>query len=110
MSSPIALPAGPTRRALIRTSAPAPEPRSSTVSPSCRSATAVGTPHPSEAGTAASGTCSRLASSYRLAPNGPDSSGGLQLTAPEQQQPEPDPDAPAGPVVTTLAAAAYFSR
>ena len=38
----------PTRRALMRTSAPAPEPRSSTVSPSCRSATAVGTPQPSE--------------------------------------------------------------
>ena len=49
MSSPIALPVGPTRRAEIRTSAPAPEPRSSTVSPSWRSATAVGTPQPSEA-------------------------------------------------------------
>ncbi len=43
----------PTRRAEISTSAPAPEPRSSTVSPSCRSATAVGTPQPSEASTAA---------------------------------------------------------
>ena len=49
MSMPIALPVGPTRRALMRTSAPAPEPRSSTVSPSRRSATAVGTPQPSEA-------------------------------------------------------------
>ena len=49
MSRPIALPVGPTRRAEISTSAPAPEPRSSTVSPSCRSATAVGTPQPSEA-------------------------------------------------------------
>ena len=55
MSSPIALPVGPTRRALISTSAPAPEPRSSTVSPSCRSATAVGTPQPSDAATASRG-------------------------------------------------------
>src|SRR5215207_188982 len=54
MSSPYALPAGATRRALISTSAPAPDPRSSTTSPSCRSATAVGTPQPSDACTGAS--------------------------------------------------------
>ncbi len=58
MSSPIALPVAPTRRAEISTSAPAPEPRSSTVSPSCRSATAVGTPQPSDASTAALGAAS----------------------------------------------------
>jgi hypothetical protein len=61
MSSPPARPVGATRRAEISTSAP--EPRSSTISPSRRSATAVGMPHPSEALTAASGTASRLASS-----------------------------------------------
>ena len=48
-------PAGADARALMSTSAPAPEPRSSTVSPACRSATAVGTPQPSEAATAAGG-------------------------------------------------------
>ena len=36
------MPVGPTRRAESSTSMPPPEPRSSTVSPSCRSATAVG--------------------------------------------------------------------
>ena len=49
MSRPIARPVAPTRLALMSTSAPAPEPRSRTVSPSWRSATAVGTPQPSEA-------------------------------------------------------------
>ena len=53
----------------MSTSAPAPEPRSSTVSPSCRSATAVGTPQPSEALSAASGRLDRpSASSYRAEP------------------------------------------
>ena len=42
-------PVGPTRFAERITSMPPPEPRSSTVSPSCRSATAVGLPQPSEA-------------------------------------------------------------
>ena len=39
---------------------PPPEPRSSTVSPSCRSATAVGLPQPSEASAAASGELAAL--------------------------------------------------
>lgn len=55
MSIPIARPDGPTRRAEIRTSAPAPEPRSRTTSPSHRAATAVGTPQLSEALTATFG-------------------------------------------------------
>ena len=59
MSRPTTVPAGPTLRAEMRTSAPAPEPRSRTVSPSRSSATAVGTPHPIEAATAASGAPSR---------------------------------------------------
>jgi hypothetical protein len=49
ISTPMALPVGPTRRAEISTSAPAPQPRSSTVSPARNSATAVGTPHPRDA-------------------------------------------------------------
>ena len=59
MSSPNARPVGPTRFADSRTSMPPPEPRSRTRSPACRSATAVGLPHPSEARTAASGSSSR---------------------------------------------------
>src|SRR4051794_12184807 len=102
MSSPIARPAGPTRRALMSTSAPAPDPRSSTVSPSWRSATAVGTPQPNEASTAPSGTPSRPASSYRDAPNTPVSSAGPQPAAPPQQ-PSPAP-------ADAVAAAAYRSR
>ena len=55
MSSPYALPVGPTRRAESSTSMPPPEPRSSTTSPSCSSASAVGLPQPSEASTASAG-------------------------------------------------------
>src|ERR1700752_2308684 len=89
-------------------SAPAPEPRSSTVSPSWRAATAVGTPQPSEALTAASRTSTRAPSSYRGAPNTPVSSAGLQLVAPPQQ---PDSDSSArawsyDPVEAARAAAA----
>src|SRR3954465_9037543 len=68
MSSPIALPVGPTRRADRSTSAPPPDPRSSTVSPSWRSATAVGTPQPSEAATAVPGAPSVSAPSYSAPP------------------------------------------
>ena len=42
MSSPYALPSGPTRRAESKTSMPPPEPRSSTISPARNSASAVG--------------------------------------------------------------------
>ena len=52
MSRPYALPAGPTRRADSSTSMPPPEPRSSTVSPGWRSATAIGLPQPRLADTA----------------------------------------------------------
>ena len=51
------------RRIRQATSGPAPEPRSSTVSPGTRSATAVGTPQPSEAPRARSGTSAPVASS-----------------------------------------------
>src|SRR5215210_8838920 len=96
MSSPIARPAGPTRRALMSTSAPAPEPRSSTVSPSWRSATAVGTPHPSDAPIAPAVAPSDSPSAYRPEPNTPASSAAV----PQHDEPE---DA-------ATAAAAYFSR
>src|SRR5450755_4749608 len=95
MSIPIARPAGPTRRAAISTSAPAPDPRSSTTSPGCRSATAVGTPQPNDALTALSGAPLSPVSAYSEDPNTPVSSAGLQ---------QPVPDAAA------TAAAAYFSR
>jgi hypothetical protein len=51
----------------VTPSAPAPEPRSRTTSPGCRSATAVGTPQPSEAETASGRRASSL-SSYKPAP------------------------------------------
>ena len=103
MSRPIALPVGPTRRALIRTSAPAPDPRSSTVSPSCRSATAVGTPQPSDAATAVAVAPSASASSYSAAPNTCALSASVSAIGP-QHDAEPCCSA------TALAAAAYFSR
>ena len=55
ISNPYALPVGPTRFADSSTSIPPPEPRSSTVSPACSSASAVGFPQPSDAATAFSG-------------------------------------------------------
>ena len=55
MSTPMARPASPTRRAERSTSMPPPDPRSRTVSPGRSSATAVGTPQPRDASTAASG-------------------------------------------------------
>ena len=61
MSSPYALPVGPTRLAESSTSIPPPEPRSSTVSPALSSATAVGLPQPSEAIVAVSGSSLALA-------------------------------------------------
>src|SRR3954468_14158448 len=97
MSSPIALPVAPTRRALIRTSVPAPEPRSRTDSPGCRSATAVGTPQPSDAPTAAPVAPSVSAPSYKAEPNTASLSG-----------PQPHEDGPCA--ATWRAAAAYFSR
>ena len=65
MSTPYALPAGPTRRADSSTSIPPPDPRSRTISPGRRSMSAVGFPQPSDAFSAASGTAPRSASEYR---------------------------------------------
>src|SRR6478735_5080355 len=47
---------------------PPPDPRSSTVSPSWRSATAVGLPQPRDASTAASGSSPRCSASYSCSP------------------------------------------
>src|SRR5919204_4307319 len=69
MSSPYALPVGPTRLADSNTSMPPPEPRSSTVSPARRSARAVGLPQPSDASVAASGSSPRCSASYSASPN-----------------------------------------
>src|SRR5271157_5334645 len=66
MSSPYALPVGPTRCAESSTSMPPPEPRSRTVSPGLSSAKAVGLPQPSEAFTASSGIWLVWLWSYRL--------------------------------------------
>src|SRR5204863_9178417 len=94
---PIALPVGPTRWAAIRTSAPAPAPRSRTISPSCRSATAVGTPQPSDELSAALGTSFSALPAYKAEPNAPVLSAGLQ-------------HAQSVPAAAARAAAAYFSR
>src|SRR6266849_5242043 len=66
ISSPYALPVGPTRLAESNTSIPPPEPRSRTTSPGFNLASAVGFPQPSEACSASPGTCSFCAASYRL--------------------------------------------
>src|SRR5438477_11085264 len=66
MSRPYACPVGPTRLAESSTSIPPPEPRSSTISPACSSARAVGLPQPSEASTAPSGSAAVSAASYRF--------------------------------------------
>src|SRR5437016_4289770 len=66
MSSPYALPVGPTRLAESRTSMPPPEPRSRTTSPGFNFASAVGFPQPSEACSASPGTCCICAASYKL--------------------------------------------
>src|ERR1700733_14139717 len=95
MSSPIARPVGPTRRAEIRTSAPAPDPRSRTVSPACRSATAVGTPQPSDALIAASGAPLSPLPAYREPPNTPAPSDGPKRATPD---------------AAAVAAAAYLAR
>src|SRR3954464_2314722 len=72
------------------TSIPTREPRSSTTSPSCRSATAVGLPQPSEASVAASGSSPRWSASYSASPNaGPPA-------ASSQHEPPPQPAAPSG--------------
>src|SRR4030042_1657114 len=63
MSTPITLPLFPTLLAARKQSNPAPDPRSSTVSPSFKEASASGLPHPSPR-LAPSGTLSISASEY----------------------------------------------
>src|SRR5215216_4301054 len=90
---------------------PPPEPRSSTVSPTCSSATAVGLPQPRLASTAVSGSSSRSRAAYSSAPN----PGSSAVAAPQQlsSQPQsagwPQPQPP-WPLVTLVAAAAYRAR
>src|SRR5690606_28768008 len=99
MSRPYAFPVGPTRRADSSTSIPPPLPRSSTTSPSCSSASAVGLPQPSDASTASVGSPFVCASSYRSAVIGSHTSSG---DAPQQLD--------FAPVEARDAAAPYFSR
>src|SRR4051812_38678234 len=101
MSRPIAFPCSPTRRALISRSAPAPEPRSSTISPSCRSATAVGTPQPSDAFSAASGASPASAEVYSAPPN---------TCVPVASVVATPQQAAAGSAAAARAAAAYLAR
>src|SRR6266545_4376333 len=100
MSRPYALPVGPTRLADSRTSMPPPEPRSSTVCPSCSSASAVGLPQPSEASTACSGIPAVSAGSYNFDVIGSDP----PVAAAPPQQPL------FSPASTRNAASPYFSR
>src|SRR5512141_3038757 len=100
MSSPYALPVGPTRLADSSTSMPPPEPRSRTVSPGFNSASTVGFPQPSDAISAASGTSPACPASYRLEVIG--SQQLFALGALLQQ--------PLCPAVTRKAARLYFSR
>ena len=67
---------------------PPPEPRSSTVSPGRRSATAVGLPHPRLARTAASGSSSAASASYSSGPKAWPSSAQVE---PEWQQSQAAP-------------------
>src|SRR3954454_537954 len=89
MSRPYAFPEGPTRRADNKKSMPPPDPRSRTVSPGSRLASAVGLPHPSEAFSAASGICPAWASSYRLEVMGSQHPSSADL-APQQPLLPPD--------------------
>src|SRR5688572_16484285 len=84
MSRPYALPVGPTRAADNSTSIPPPEPRSSTTSPSCSSASAVGLPQPSDASTASAGNPEVVISSYRSRVIG---SGPHELPVPQHPPP-----------------------
>src|SRR5712664_4832149 len=97
MSSPYALPVGPTRLAESKTSMPPPEPRSSTTSPACNFASAVGFPQPSEAATACAGSPAFCASSYKFFVMG-----SQPLSSP------PPPQHAVPPAVTCFAARPYF--
>src|SRR5690606_7563713 len=107
MSSPYALPVGPTLRAESSTSMPPPEPRSSTVSPGLRSATISGLPQPRLASRAAAGSSALSAAEYNSEPNpSPASAAGPQQ--PSVAGPHHPP--PCSPPSTFAAAAAYRSR
>src|SRR5256885_3328771 len=92
MAGPESLKKKKTRRAESRTSIPPPDPRSSTISPSCSSANAVGLPQPSEASRAPSGSAAVSAASYRF-----------ELTGSQLQLP------PCPPPSTRVAAWPYFA-
>src|SRR5437763_5639790 len=96
MSRPYAFPVAPTRCADSSTSIPPPDPKSSTISPSCSSARAVGLPQPSDASTAPSGSVAVSAASYRFELTGSHP----QLTVPLQL--------PRAPPATRSAACPYF--
>src|SRR6516165_7060158 len=109
MSTPYACPDGPTRRDDSSTSMPPPEPRSSTRSPSFRSATASGFPQPRLAATASAGSPSVSPSRYRDA-SGPSvsalSPAGAQHPPVSSQHPAASPDW----LRTASAAPAYRDR
>src|SRR6185436_18749995 len=101
MSTPYALPVGPTRCADSSTSMPPPDPRSRTTSPSCSSARAVGLPHPSEARTALAGRPAVSELEYKSELIGSHPQGAHPLGP--QQSPRPPPS-------TCFAASAYLAR
>src|SRR5262245_37945719 len=78
---------------------PPPDPRSSTVSPACKVASAVGFPHPRDAFTASSGICPICVSSYNDEVIG-SISVSQQALVPQQELP---------PSRTRSAACRYFS-
>src|SRR5512135_3314405 len=88
MSSPYALPVGPTRLAESSTSIPPPEPRSSTVSPGFNLASAVGLPQPNEARSAVSGMLAPSSALYKSDVMG--SQPALAVEPPPQQDALPD--------------------
>ncbi len=79
---------------------PPPEPRSSTVSPGCNSASAVGLPQPSDACSAVSGTSPAWVASYRA-----EVIGSQQLARSGALPQQPDP-----PARTRVAASPYLPR
>src|SRR5277367_1215046 len=98
ISRPYAFPDGPTRRAESSTSIPPPEPRSSTVSPARKSASAVGFPQPSEARSASAGRPSVSLCAYRFEEIG--SQQGIAL----EEHPQPL----VSPLANRRAASPYF--
>src|SRR5688500_13236869 len=102
MSRPYTLPVGPTRFAERRTSIPPPDPRSSTVSPSCSSARAVGFPQPSVASIASAGMPAFCCSSSRYAVIGSH----VSVVDPQHAL-VPQQLVPVAPALTRIATAPY---